>query len=313
MASQIFELIRLLAVGMKPQVSVILPYYEGSNWLMRSVASVRAQEGVFWELIVVDDGSKEPAGKILQAVSDPRVRLLTKTHGGKGKALNSGIIAAAAEIVCFIDQDDLMLPRRLRRQFDVFEKHPEIEVVYSDYERVFDDGRSIDRFISRQASNEECLHEMATGHGLVSMQTLMVRKHLVQSIGGFSEDIRLTGLDDAEFLSRLFASGAKMKYEPGVVQKWVQHENNYSRSWRFQEARLILLAHLDALSERHPMIRKEIPYFSNHNFCMRGLFFLENGAPTEALTEFQKMIRSHPVQWAGYHLWIKSFLRHLIG
>lgn len=290
-----------------------MPYYEGSSWLMRSVESVRAQKGVFWELIVVDDGSKEPAGKILQAVSDPRVRLLTETHGGKGKALNSGIIAGTAEIVCFIDQDDIMLPGRLSRQFDVFQRNPDVEVVYSDYERVYDDGRSIGRFISRQASNEKCLHEMATGRGLVSMQTLMARRRVVQSIGGFSEDIRLTGLDDAEFLSRLFASGAKMKYEPGVVQKWVQHENNYSRSPRFQEARLILLAHLNALSARHPMIRKEFPFFSNHNFYMRGLFFLENGAPPEALTEFQKMIRSHPVQWAGYYMWIKSFLRHLFG
>ncbi len=279
---------------------------------MRSVESVRAQEGVFWELIVVDDGSKEPAGKILQNISDPRIRLLTEPHGGKGRALNSGISAATSGIVCFIDQDDFMLPGRLSRQFDVFRRHLDVEAVYSDYERVFEDGRSIDRFISRRASNEECLHEMATGRGLVSMQTLMVRRSVVQSIGGFSEDMRLTGLDDAEFLSRLFASGVKMKYEPGVVQQWVQHENNYSRSPRFQEARLILLAHLNAMSERHPMIKKNLHLFSNHNFYMRGLFFLENGMPAEAVAEFRKMIKSQPIQWACYYLLIKSLFRCLL-
>jgi len=298
---------------MKSQVSVILPYYEGKRWLKRSVDSVYAQEGVLWELIIVDDGSKEPAKKILETISDPRISLLTESHGGKGRALNKGIAAASADIVCFIDQDDIMLPGRLHRQFEAFQRNPEVDVVYSDYERVQDNGREIDFFISRQASNKQCLHEMATGRSLLAMQNLMARKHTVQLIGGFSEDIALTGLDDAEFMSRLVAAGANMKYEPGIVQQWVQHDKNYSQSPSFQEARLILLTHLNVLADRYPMIKKELPFFSNHNFYMRGIFFLENEMPTKALIEFQKMIRSYPIQWAGYYLWIKSFSRHLIS
>ncbi len=298
---------------MNVQVSVILPYYEGKGWLNRSVDSVCVQGGVSWEIIVVDDGSKEPADPILETISDPKITLLKETHGGKGRALNRGIAKASADIVCFLDQDDIMLPDRLFKQYEVFRRNPDVDVVYSDYERIYDDGRLIDRFISRQASNQQCLHEMAIGCGLVSMQTLMVRKHIVQRIGGFSEDHRLTGLDDAEFMSRLFASDANMKYEPGVVQKWVQHENNYSQSPRFQDARLILLDHLNVLTETYPMIKRESPYFSNHNFYMRGLFFLENGMPAKALTEFQKMIRSYPIQWAGYYLWVKSIFQHLFS
>jgi glycosyltransferase involved in cell wall biosynthesis len=296
---------------MKPHVSVILPYYEGVRWLMQSVDSVCAQEGVSWELIVVDDGSKEPADQILKNISDPRIILLKETHGGKGRALNKGITAASADVICFIDQDDIMLPGRLLRQYKVFQRNPDVDVVYSDYERVYDDGQFIDHFISRQASNQECLHEMAIGRGLVSMQTLMVRRRMVESIGGFSEDIRLTGLDDAEFMSRLFAAGANMRYEPGIVQRWIQHDTNYSQSPTFETSRLVLLEHLETLAAECSLIKKEMPYFNFHNHYMRGLYFIKNGFFTKALFEFRKTVQSRPFHWAGYYMLAKSFIRCL--
>jgi glycosyltransferase involved in cell wall biosynthesis len=301
-----------VTVSVKPQVSVILPYYEGKRWLTRSVGSVYAQKGVLWELIIVDDGSKDPAEEILGTITEPRIKLLEETHGGKGKALNKGIAAASADVVCFIDQDDIMLPGRLLRQFEVFRSNPDVDVAYSDYERIYDDSRHIDCFISRQASNQNCLHEMAIGRGLVSMQTLMIRRHTVQLIGGFSEDISLTGLDDAEFMSRLFASGAHMKYEPGIVQKWVLHDRNYSQSPIFEESRLVLLEHLNILATKWPMIKKEMPYFKFHNHYMRGLYFIQKKLFTNALFEFRKTVQSRPLHWAGYYMLVKSFMRCLI-
>ncbi len=294
---------------MKPHVSVILPYYEGKCWLMRSVDSVCVQEGVSWELIVVDDGSKEPADQILRNSVDPRITLLKETHGGKGKALNKGIAAASTDIICFIDQDDIMLPGRLLRQYEVFRDNPDIDVVYSDYERIYDNGRLIDRFISRPASNRQCLHEMAMGRGLVSMQTLMVHKSVVQRIGGFSEDISLTGLDDAEFMSRLFVSGARMRYEPGIVQKWVQHNQNYSQSSTFEDSRQVLLEHLNTLATEWPIIKKEMPYFKFHNHYMRGLYFINNRSLINAVFEFKKAVQSRPLHWAGYYMLAKSLIR----
>ena len=296
---------------MKPQVSVILPYYEGKRWLTRSVGSVYAQKGVLWELIIVDDGSKDPAEEILGTITEPRIKLLEETHGGKGKALNKGIAAASADVVCFIDQDDIMLPGRLHRQFEVFQGNPDVDVVYSDYERVQDDGQLIDLFISRQASNQNCLHEMAIGRGLASMQTLMVQKHTIKIIEGFSEDINLTGFDDAEFMSRLFASGAHMKYEPGIVQKWVKHDQNFSQSPTFEESRYVLLEHLNTLAAKWPMIKKEIPYFKFHNHYMRGLYFIQKGLFADALFEFKKTVQSRPLHWAGYYMLAKSFMRCL--
>lgn len=201
-----------------------------------------------------------------------------------------------------------MLPGRLKRQLGGFAVHPGTEAVYSDYERVGQDGRLIDRFVSRQASGMDCLRAMAEGRGLVSMQTLMLRRDAFQRIGGFSCDPALTGLDDAEFFVRLFATGIPVLYVPGVVQQWTQHESNYSASAAFQQARDVLLEHLLTLADRYPSIAGVLPRYRYHNTCARGLYFLEKSMPREAAAEFAKMIRLRPFAWGGYYLWAKSRL-----
>jgi glycosyltransferase involved in cell wall biosynthesis len=297
---------------MNPIVSIILPYYMGQRRLIRTVQSVRMQEGVAWELIIVDDGSDKSPGPLLESLQDERIRFFQRPHAGKGATLNKGVQEAMSYIICFIDQDDIMNPGRLTRQHDILAAEPEIDVIYSDYERIHDDGSKIDSFISRQSSPEECLHNMATGAGLVSMQTIMLRKETFWKIGGFSDDIHLTGLDDAEFLTRLFVSNAVLKYVPGIVQKWVEHSDNYSKSAEFQKTRLTLLKHLSDLSDKYPMIQKALPHFRYHAFFMRGLYFLEDRQADKAAKEFIKVIESLPYRWDGYYMLINSLIKHYL-
>jgi glycosyltransferase involved in cell wall biosynthesis len=293
---------------MIPQVSVILPYYEGQEWLLRAVKSVQAQQGVIWELVIVDDGSKQPPDSILQTINDERIHFIKKDHAGKGAALNRGVKDSGADTVCFLDQDDIMLPGRLKMQLRVLADNPEASVVYSDYERGIDNGGLIDQFISYQASSRECLQKMARGHGLISMQTVMIKKKTFFQIGGFSEDSSLTGLDDLEFFVRIFLSGAILRHEPGIVQRWIQHKTNYSQSARFQEARLYLLEHLSVLAKTNRLLLNEMNHFRFHTYYMRGLYFLENNIAKRAKMEFLRAIRFKPLYWNSYYLLIKSLI-----
>lgn len=293
-----------------PQVTVILPYFEGQSYLSKAVESVSAQQGLSWELIVVDDGSSAPPDPILDAFPDPRIRLLRIPHAGKGAALNRGAESARAGVICFLDQDDLMKPDRLLNQYCASARVSGADVIYSDYERLQDNGDPIDAFISRPATNREHLHRLAVGESLVTMQTFMIRKETFRTMGGFSEDILLTGLDDAEFMARLFASNALLHYEPGIVQAWVRHDRNYMRSDQFQKARLVLLEHLSRLSARYPVIREELPFFRYHAFNARGLYYLENGRAEEAVPEFLQALKYRPIQLNGYYLLFKSLFRH---
>lgn len=294
---------------LKPQVSVILPYFEGEKWLARSVQSVNSQKDVSWELIIVDDGSIQSPIPVLKSFESDHLRLIRIEHAGKGAALNKGVSEAKADLVCFIDQDDIMNPGRLKLQYNAFVDYPQADVVYSDYERVYDDGRLIDRFVSHQATNRECLGGMARSIGFISMQTMMMRRLIFHKLGGFSNDVQLTGQDDAEFFIRLFASGCVLQYVPGMVQKWVSHEQNYSKSADFQETRLTLLKYLSNYAVDNPLIRAELPYFQYHAFFMRGIFYLERGLPDQAIREFLQAVKSRPLNWNGYYLLLKSWVK----
>jgi glycosyltransferase involved in cell wall biosynthesis len=292
---------------MKPKVSVILPYYEGLRWLPRAVESVLGQTEIAWELIIIDDGSRQDALPIPGTLRDTRIRQFRIPHSGKGAAVNFGLKKASADLVCFLDQDDIMCSQRLAIQVRVFQDTTLVDGVYSDYERRHDNGEVIDRFTSRQASAAEILRSMARGRSYITMQTLMMRKEAIAAVGGFSEDIRLNGLDDLEFYLRLCSKGLKFKYAPGVVQAWTKHACNFSTSAVFQRNRLRLLDLIAAMSTASPVIRAEQKYFRFHAFYMRGLYFLENGQSSDAWPEFRRALTSGVLSWNACYLALKSF------
>lgn len=292
----------------KPVISVIIPYYDGARWLPLSAASVLRQKDVRLELIVVDDGSVSSGEPVAAELGDERVKFIRIAHTGKGAAVNLGIAQASGEFVCVLDQDDRMAAGRLAMQLEALAIHPEADAIYSDYERVTESDEPIDVFISRRASNREMLHAMASGTGLISMQTMVIRKKSLERLGGFSEDISLTGLEDGEFFARIIGSGANLHYAPGIAAQWVSHAANYSKGPEFQVARLKFLARLEALSAEYPLIRAELDHFRAHAYVMRGIYFLAHGEPGNAVSELKKALLARPFILNTYYLFLKAVI-----
>lgn len=294
-----------------PLVSAVIPYYEGGEWLEISAASVLSQEGCPFELIVVDDGSASPPA--CACISDPRVRFERIRHSGKGAALNRGVSLARGEFICFVDQDDVVLPGRFALQSAALSLAAGAGGVYSDYELADEGGGGGTVLRGRAASCAELLHEMAAGRGLVSIQNLMLRRSTLLAIGGFSEDSALTGLDDAEFFARLFSSGAGLEYVPGTVSRWLSHGGNYSKGRRFQDARLALLDRLEHLGENSPMIKAELGSFRAHALEMRGIYFLENCDYAAAFRELRSRAAIPPFSLNACYLLLKAAVMRVSG
>ena len=95
-----------------PKISVVLPTYNRRSTLQRAVASVLAQDEPQWELIVVDDASTDDTRAYLATLTDPRIRAVALArNAGVSVARNRGLEAARAEIVAFLDSDDVYLQR----------------------------------------------------------------------------------------------------------------------------------------------------------------------------------------------------------
>jgi glycosyltransferase involved in cell wall biosynthesis len=118
----------------KPLVSVVIPTRNRAALVKEAIESVLAQDGAgdqfAMEVIVVDDASSDNTAEIVSKYPDVRYIRLAAQHG-EGGARNAGIKAARGKYVAFLDDDDLMLPHRLRLQVPAMEAHPEVGVVYS--------------------------------------------------------------------------------------------------------------------------------------------------------------------------------------
>ena len=91
-----------------PKISVIIPVYNAEKYLYRCIDSVLVQTFTNWELLLIDDGSKDSSGVICDeyAAKDARVRVFHKENGGVSSARNLGLDNARGEWVAFVDSDD---------------------------------------------------------------------------------------------------------------------------------------------------------------------------------------------------------------
>jgi len=118
---------------MTPAVSVVLPCHNRSASIRASILSVLTQSFADFELIVVDDGSKEDIKSIVEGIGDPRLRYIRRErNGGAAAARNTGVAASTGRFVAFQDSDDIWLPGKLERQLALFAELPaEVGVVTS--------------------------------------------------------------------------------------------------------------------------------------------------------------------------------------
>jgi len=97
-----------------PRVSIIVPAYNEAVGIERSVRSLAASDYPDFEVVVVDDGSEDGTGEIVERLALPRVRLIRRPNGGKASALNTGIANTSAPVVVMVDGDTLFEPGTLR-------------------------------------------------------------------------------------------------------------------------------------------------------------------------------------------------------
>ena len=104
-----------------PRVSVVIPLYQTEIYIEQALRSVLAQTFDDFEVLVIDDGSRDRGPEIARSFSDPRVKVISQENRGLAGARNSGIRLAVGEFVALLDADDLWEPEKLEchvRQLD---------------------------------------------------------------------------------------------------------------------------------------------------------------------------------------------------
>jgi len=116
---------------MSTAVSVVMPVWNGEEYLAESIDSILGQTFKDFELIVVDDGSTDRTLEILGSYRDERLRVHRRDHGGIVLALNYGLEVAEGKWIARQDADDISLPHRLETQWRMVNAHPQSVLCFS--------------------------------------------------------------------------------------------------------------------------------------------------------------------------------------
>jgi len=116
----------------QPQVSVVIPVWNGERYLKEAIESILNQDFPDFELIIIDDGSTDDSGRIAVTFAhDKRVIVLTQENAGVVVARNNGLQIAKGEFVAFLDADDIAKRDRFSKQVAYLQANPEVAVVGS--------------------------------------------------------------------------------------------------------------------------------------------------------------------------------------
>lgn len=244
------------------KVTIIIPCWNACSDVAGTVASALAQVGVDTEIVIVDDGSTDPATlRALDSIVDPRVRVFHQPNAGPAAARNRAIAEATGEYILPLDADDLLDPTYAAKAAAVLDKQPDVGIVYC---RAAKFGAEEGPWNLPEFSPDE----LALGN--VIFVSAMFRKADWKLVGGFDESLR-HGMEDYDFWIRLVHAGRKVvRLDETLFRCRIREDSRtalfeqdreqvvatYARI--FRKNRDFFAEHAEALFSRHFAILKEM-------------------------------------------------------
>ncbi len=178
---------------MTDKISVIIPAYNAEKTISATVESVLKQTLPPYEVIVVNDGSKDRTQEIVEAMGE-RVILINQSNSGVSAARNNGLAHAEGEWVAFLDSDDVWHPTKLQKQADFLLEHADLHWCATRFYRcaVSEKSLSRDHAHPKSISHENRVidaFDSLSGQTAVWIGTILVRKSLVEKVGAFCEEL----------------------------------------------------------------------------------------------------------------------------
>jgi glycosyltransferase involved in cell wall biosynthesis len=184
-----------------PKVSVVLNAYNGDPWIDECIQSVLAQTMGDFEFIVIDDGSTDGTWAKINSYKDSRMRAFTQENRGISATANRGVSLAKADYIARIDHDDVMMPTRLERELAYLQDHPDVALVCTYAQLIYENELSADLY--RAPVSSPALRLRLVFENPVVQPTVMMRTDVVRKLGGYNEDPAFFPADDFELWTRM--------------------------------------------------------------------------------------------------------------
>ncbi len=256
-------------------VSVVIPAYNVENYISQSIRSVLDQTFNNWELIVIDDGSKDRTGDVCAQFSK-HIKYYRQVNSGVAAARNKGVELARGDLIALLDADDYWYPNKLEKQIELFKRYPDLDLVTSNYNYLTDEGDVLPSAFERNPLVGAMLEQSRSiGSLLFQREQLpeflmnpfghpsltIFRKSLFKKVGGYCS--AFTVAEDVHFQVRYLAASCAFGaiFEPlGVYRIRSQSATRNDNARGNEQTVLVYRELLRTIGNEHRDLTKALRY-----------------------------------------------------
>ena len=214
---------------MKPLISVIIPTYQRCNKLKVAIESVLSQTYDNYEILIIDDGSKDGTEEMVKSFKDKRIFYSWQNNSGcPANPRNKGIKAAKGDWIAFLDSDDWWVPDKLKNCMH-YNSH-KVDLIYHDLEIISKEKKLFKRKnIKTRQLKKPILTDLLLSGNIISNSSVIVRKSLLVSVGYLDERKELTAAEDYHTWLKISKLTDKFNYIPQRLGYYFEHSQNLSK------------------------------------------------------------------------------------
>src|ERR671921_856973 len=234
------------------KVSVVVPCYNQARFLGEAIQSVLSQGYTDFEIIVVDDGSKDGTEEVASgyAKEDSRVRLIRRENGGLAEARNRGLAESGGEYVVFLDSDDRLVGEALEVGVRELEAHPGCAFVSGICRKITADGSIVPGWEQFRVRDDPYLELLRSCP--VYVPAVMYRRFVFEAVGNF--DTSLKAAEDYDLYYRVLERSPVYCHDT-LVAEIRRHEANMTR-----DRTLMLKYNMAALRSQRKRLKEDARY-----------------------------------------------------
>ncbi len=205
-------------------ISVIIPTYNGSKYLLSTVQSALNQTYRPIEVIVVDDGSTENTAAALKPVMN-RITYIRQENRGPAAARNHGILMSKGNYIAFLDHDDIWMPDNLLGKIALLRDNPECAMVYSYPELIDAAGKSLPQTYHLVCPSGWVFEDFLHHNRIATFSSTLICRNIFENVGMLDESPEITCCDDYDMWLRI-TDMHKIIFSPDKTVKYRIHEQN---------------------------------------------------------------------------------------
>jgi glycosyltransferase involved in cell wall biosynthesis len=190
-----------------PLISIVIPSYNQAKYIAYNLDSILAQTYSNFEVIFIDDGSKDNTAEILKNYTekDSRIKYFYQNNSERAVARSHGISKANGKYICLVDSDDTWLPHKLETQLAVMENDPEIILCYAPVNRIDPENKPLKNAARQQEGYSGLIYKHLLMRNFIPSVTPMIRASMLKNIGEQVTDF--IPYEDWDFWLRLSRCG----------------------------------------------------------------------------------------------------------